>query len=56
MTTMTTIGYGDIVPRNYLEVGYTVIIEVFSTFIFAFSMNMIMSIFADSSDEEKTKA
>jgi len=44
MVTMTTVGYGDYVPVNEVERTVAVFIIVFSSGVFAYSMNTIGSI------------
>ena len=41
MITMTTLGYGDVVPVNTMEKIFVVIIALISSVIFAYSMNSI---------------
>jgi hypothetical protein len=38
---MCTLGYGDIVPKTSFEKIYVMIITLISTFVFAFSVNLI---------------
>ncbi|CAD8094852.1 unnamed protein product [Paramecium sonneborni] len=46
-TTMVTVGYGDISGKNIYEVICAIILMIFSSGIFAFSMNQIGSIFTN---------
>ncbi|CAD8161738.1 unnamed protein product [Paramecium octaurelia] len=46
-TTMVTVGYGDISGKNIYEVLCAIILMIFSSGIFAFSMNQIGSIFTN---------
>ncbi len=43
-TTMISIGYGDITPKNPTEVGFTVFIQFLSCLLYGFSINSIWSI------------
>ncbi|CAK83545.1 unnamed protein product (macronuclear) [Paramecium tetraurelia] len=46
-TTMVTVGYGDISGKNIYEVLCAIVLMIFSSGIFAFSMNQIGSIFTN---------
>ncbi|CAD8082433.1 unnamed protein product [Paramecium sonneborni] len=46
-TTMVTVGYGDISGKNVYEVLCAIVLMIFSSGIFAFSMNQIGSIFTN---------
>ncbi|EGR30563.1 cation channel family protein, putative [Ichthyophthirius multifiliis] len=46
-TTMITVGFGDIVPKNVNEKIYVIIVQVISCGIFAYVVNCIGSIFSD---------
>jgi Ion channel len=46
--TMTTVGYGDIMPKNPIEYGACICIMVFSCGFFAYSLNTITSILIDN--------
>ena len=41
LTTMITVGYGDIVPKNEFEVGICLITYMVGTVIFGYSLNCI---------------
>lgn len=43
-TTMISIGYGDIVPKNPTEVGFTIFVQFLSCLLFGYSINEIWSI------------
>jgi len=43
-TTMISIGYGDITPKNSYEVTYTVIIQFLSCLLYAYAINEIWNI------------
>ena len=43
-TTMISIGYGDIVPRNPGEIGFTIFIQFLSCLLYAYAINIIWSI------------
>lgn len=45
ITTMVTVGYGDISGKNVYEVLCAIVLMIFSSGIFAFSMNQIGSMF-----------
>ncbi|KAL4462115.1 hypothetical protein ABPG74_000960 [Tetrahymena malaccensis] len=51
--TMTTIGYGDIYPRNNKERLFLAIITILSCCIFGYTMNSIGQILADTSKESR---
>ncbi|EAR91049.2 cyclic nucleotide-binding domain protein (macronuclear) [Tetrahymena thermophila SB210] len=51
--TMTTIGYGDIYPRNNKEKIFLAIITILSCCIFGYTMNSIGQILADTSKESR---
>ncbi|KAL4483601.1 hypothetical protein ABPG72_006667 [Tetrahymena utriculariae] len=51
--TMTTIGYGDIYPRNNKERLFLAIITILSCCIFGYTMNSIGQILADTSRESR---
>ena len=38
---MSTLGYGDITPKNYIEKIFTIVLVLLSCFIFAFCMNSV---------------
>lgn len=46
---MTTIGYGDITPVNLSERIFVIFMTMFSTAVFAYSVNNIGQIFKDMS-------
>ena len=41
ITTLCTVGYGDITPKNSLEIGYCCIVMLIGTLIFGYSINSI---------------
>jgi hypothetical protein len=41
IVTMITLGYGDIVPKNDIEMVFVVFTTLFSCIIFAYAMNSI---------------
>ncbi|KAL4489543.1 hypothetical protein ABPG73_019500 [Tetrahymena malaccensis] len=47
VTTMFTIGYGDITPVNQYEVGFVTIVIIFCSTVFAYSINSIGIILSD---------
>ncbi|EAR96485.2 cyclic nucleotide-binding domain protein (macronuclear) [Tetrahymena thermophila SB210] len=47
VTTMFTIGYGDITPLNKYEVGFVTIVIIFCSTVFAYSINSIGIILSD---------
>ncbi|CAD8096103.1 unnamed protein product [Paramecium sonneborni] len=51
IVTMTTIGYGDIIPVNLTERLYCIIMTLISTATFAYSVNSIGQIFQDMSKQ-----
>ncbi|CAK62535.1 unnamed protein product (macronuclear) [Paramecium tetraurelia] len=50
--TMVTVGYGDITPKNQVEVAFASIIMISSTCMFAYSMNSIGVIVKNIYDEQ----
>lgn len=54
ITTMTTVGYGDITPINPYEVSVSICLTLFSSCIFAYVFNTITSILKDL-DANKSK-
>ncbi len=38
---MITVGYGDVVPKNYLECTFSVITMFFTGMVYAYSLNSI---------------
>ena len=44
---MTTVGYGDVVPLNSMEVLYTIFVSVLSAGVFGYSMGLISGIFQE---------
>ncbi|CAD8213605.1 unnamed protein product [Paramecium octaurelia] len=56
ITTMTTVGYGDITPINAYEVLVSICLTLFSSCIFAYVFNTITSILKDlDADKSKVK-
>ncbi|CAD8125762.1 unnamed protein product [Paramecium sonneborni] len=56
ITTMTTVGYGDITPINSYEVLVSICLTLFSSCIFAYVFNTITSILKDlDADKSKVK-
>jgi len=55
MVTMTTVGYGDYVPVNEVERTVSVFIIVFSSGVFAYSMNTIGSILQSFNEDNIKK-
>ena len=47
LTTMTTIGYGDVSPLTYIEAVITVFVEVMGASIFGYMIGNIASVIAD---------
>ena len=47
ITTMTTIGYGDFAPKTALEVGITIVIQLFGAVMFGWIIGSIASLVAD---------
>lgn len=45
ITTMITVGYGDITPSNNLEIGYVVFWMIFGCGLFGYSLNNIANVF-----------
>jgi len=43
-TTMISIGYGDITPRNPSEIAYTIVVQFASCLLYGYSINEIWSI------------
>jgi hypothetical protein len=43
-TTMLTVGYGDITPKNRYEVNFAIVVEFTSCLVFAYSVNKIWEI------------
>jgi hypothetical protein len=61
LTTMTTVGYGDITPQNYYEVKFTLILLIMASLVFALLMghlaDLISNLNSDKREvEEKRKA
>ncbi len=50
---MATIGYGDIVPTNNLEVIFTTVTVFIASGIFAYTLNSIGTIFTNLNEEKK---
>ncbi|EAR84834.2 cation channel family protein (macronuclear) [Tetrahymena thermophila SB210] len=51
--TMVTVGYGDIVPVNYIEILITIIIMLISCGIFAYALNQIGIIFEELQSQSR---
>ena len=45
---MTTIGYGDITPRNNLERGMCILVMIAGVFIYSYIIGSITSMMADN--------
>ncbi len=43
-TTMISIGYGDVTPKNIYEIGYTILVQFLSCLLYAYSINEIWQI------------
>ena len=44
---MSTVGYGDITPKNYIEVLFVIATMLVSSIVFAYSLNTIGSIITE---------
>lgn len=53
-TTMTTIGFGDIVPQNAVERLVAISIMILSVFMFAYTVNSIGSLLSSINEREFT--
>lgn len=53
ITTLTTVGYGDIVPKNNIEKLFCIIVMFTGSGIFAFTINKLSNIFGDISKKER---
>lgn len=51
MTTITTVGYGDITPQNYVEVVIVMLIEICGASFFGY----MMSVIGDIVDQKNAK-
>jgi len=49
---MSTLGYGDITPKNYIEKIFTIVLVLLSCFIFAFCMNSVGEILKEMGKQE----
>ena len=52
MITLTTIGYGDIVPANEYEMSFVIIMVPITSILFGYAISRIQSIFSDLSISE----
>ncbi len=50
---MMTVGYGDIVPQNSLEMAFTLITVLFGCIVFGYNLNKIGNIFQEMNKERK---
>jgi potassium voltage-gated channel Eag-related subfamily H protein 5/cyclic nucleotide gated channel alpha 1 len=41
ITTIVTVGYGDLTPRNYVEVLFVMIVQLIGTAVFGYMINVI---------------
>lgn len=53
ITTLVTVGYGDIVPKNPVEKFYCIIVMLIGSGIFAYNLNRLSNIFGDISKNER---
>ncbi|KAL4506561.1 hypothetical protein ABPG72_000132 [Tetrahymena utriculariae] len=51
--TMVTVGYGDIVPKSTIEIGFCIVMVFFASAVFGFAVNTIQAVFYDFSKNEK---
>lgn len=51
---MTTIGYGDITPKNNTEILFATIIVFIASGVFAYTLNSIGTILGNIEEEEKS--
>ncbi|KAL4459920.1 hypothetical protein ABPG74_003446 [Tetrahymena malaccensis] len=51
--TMATVGYGDIVPKSTIEIGFCIVMVFFASAVFGFAVNTIQSILYDFTKNEK---
>lgn len=49
---MSTLGYGDITPKTYIEKIFTIVLVLLSCFVFAFCMNSVGEILKEMGREE----
>lgn len=55
LTTMTTVGYGDITPQNYLEVGFTSALLLVATVVFATLMGALTDLITSLNTEKNAR-
>ena len=53
IATLTTVGYGDIVPRNNVEKLFCIVVMLIGSGIFAYNINKLSNIFGDISKNER---
>lgn len=53
ITTLTTVGYGDVVPKNNIEKLFCIIVMITGSGIFAYTINKLSNIFDDISKNER---
>jgi len=55
ITTITTVGYGDITPQNEVEHGFSLVVMVMGSLFFGYSLTFIATIFDKINKEEISK-